>query len=109
MNLDSLARSGSTGEAGMAGLPETCLEVPYVAFNIMIEEDGCLHALAARPVAFGRVPGASAPLFLHLTGAEGISCARGRAVRSALDVLQSAVRFPHSGVRVLLDALRDTV
>src|SRR5690349_12228040 len=91
-----------------AGLPETYLEVSCVAFNIMIEEDGYLHALAARPVAFGRAPGALAPLFLRLTGAEGVSCAHGRAVRSALGALQNAAQFPRSGVRVRLDALRDT-
>ena len=89
-------------------IPETCLEVPCVAFNIMIEENGRLHALAARPVAFGRAAGASALLFLRLTSAEGISCVYGRAVRSALGALQSAVRFLHIGVRVLLDALRGT-
>src|SRR5262249_8446006 len=74
-----------------AGLPETCLEVLGVAFNIMIEENGHLHALAACPVALGRAAGASALLFLRLTGAEGISCGRGRAVHSALGALQSAV------------------
>src|SRR5215471_16736438 len=89
-----------------ASLPETCLEVFSGAFNIMIEENGRLHALAARLVAFGRAAGASALLVLCLTGAEGILCGRGRAVRSALGALQSAVRFLHIGIRVLLDALR---
>ena len=39
-------------------LPQTRLEVSRVACNIMVEEDGRVHALAVRPGACGRVPGA---------------------------------------------------